>query len=79
MMDVLQEKLAPIVVSVYTRLDHFKKCILALQENEMSCESDLFIYSDAASSSIDIEGVDKVRNFSQNIEDLEDLIGRKEF
>jgi hypothetical protein len=67
MMGVSQEKLAPIVISVYTRLDHFKKCILSLQENELSCESELFIYSDAASSSIDIEGVDKVRNFSKNI------------
>ena len=67
-MGMFKNQLAPIAIPVYTRIDHFKKCILALQENEMSCESDLFIYSDAASSSIDIEGVDKVRNFSQNIE-----------
>ena len=56
-MSMLPEKLAPIVISIYTRLDHFKKCILSLQENDLACESELFIYSDAASSLLDIEGV----------------------
>lgn len=66
-MSILPEKLAPIVISVYTRLDHFKKCILSLQENDLACESELFIYSDAASSPLDVESVAKVRDFSRSI------------
>ena len=59
-MSMLQEKLAPIVISVYTRPDHFKKCILSLKENDLACESELFIYSDVALSLIDIEGFKRV-------------------
>jgi len=40
-------ELAPIGISVYKRLDHLKKTILALKNNLLSDKSDLFIFSDA--------------------------------
>ena len=37
---------APIIISVYDRLDHLKKCIKSLQQNELARYSDLFVISD---------------------------------
>ena len=34
---------APIIISVYDRLDHLKKCIKSLQQNELARYSDLFV------------------------------------
>jgi len=59
--------LAPIGISVYTRLDHFMQCIEALQNNELSELSEIFIYSDASSSPQDEEFVNKVRGYSYAI------------
>lgn len=59
--------LAPIVLFVYNRLDHTVQTIKALQKNKLADESDLFIYSDAAKSEVDIEKVDEVRKFINSI------------
>jgi GT2 family glycosyltransferase len=59
--------LAPIAISVYTRVNHFKQCIEALQKNTLAEESELYIYSDAASRDDDEKLVQEVRDYSHNI------------
>jgi LPS sulfotransferase NodH len=59
--------LAPVGVSVYTRLGHFKKAIEALKANKLACETNLIIYSDAAFKPEDEEMVAQVREYSHSI------------
>jgi len=59
--------LAPIGMSVYTRVEHFKQSIKALQKNRLASESELFIYSDAASKEEDETLVQGVRAFAHSI------------
>jgi len=58
---------APILVSVYTRLEHFQRCIKALQNNLLASKSELFVVSDGAARSEHIEAVAAVRNYARNI------------
>jgi len=60
--------LAPIGISVYTRLEHFKKSICALQKNTLSAQSNLFVYSDAASCEADESLVSAVRVYANEID-----------
>lgn len=60
------ENLAPISVSVYTRLKHFKNCINSLAANSLAKHSELYVFSDNAKSG-DEEAVLKVRNYSKSI------------
>jgi hypothetical protein len=60
-------KLAPIGISVYTRINHFKQCIEALQKNILAEKSGLFVYSDAASKKEDEDLVKEVREFAHSI------------
>ena len=60
------ENLAPISVSVYTRLEHFKNCIDSLAANELAKYSVLYVFSDWAKSG-DEEAVLKVRNYAKSI------------
>lgn len=53
--------LAPIVLFVYNRPDHTKKTLQSLQKNALACESELFIYSDAAKNDAVQSQVDEVR------------------
>ena len=39
-------KLAPITLFVYNRLEHTKRTVEALLENELASKSDLIIYSE---------------------------------
>jgi len=58
---------APIFVSVYTRLDTFKKCIEALKENSLAIHSELYVGSDASSRAEDDALVKEVRDFAKGI------------
>jgi len=60
-------KLAPIGMSVYTRINHFERSIEALMKNTLASESELFIYSDAASKKEDESLVQRVRDFAHGI------------
>ena len=40
--------LSPILLFVYNRPDHVRRCVEALQKNQLAADSELFIYSDAA-------------------------------
>lgn len=72
--------LAPIGLSVYTRISHFKRCIEALKKNELAKESNLFIYSDAANDQDDWEPVNTIREFARSINGFKNvhLIEREE-
>ena len=60
-------KLAPIVIFVYNRPVHTKKTIQALIENDLSKDSDLYIFSDGPKNNNDIYSVNSVRNYIKNI------------
>lgn len=54
---------APIVISVYDRVEHLQKCIESLKHNPWSQHSDLFIVSDAAHTESHVARINKVREF----------------
>lgn len=55
--------LAPIVLFVYNRLDHTQGVIETLLKNELSKESEFYIFSDAAKSENGLDKVNEVRRF----------------
>jgi hypothetical protein len=61
------ENLAPISVSVYTRLKHFKNCIKSLTENDLAKHTVLYIFSDFPKPG-DEEAVLKVRRYAKSID-----------
>ena len=60
--------LAPIVLFVYNRPWHTKQTVEALQKNELSSESELFIYSDASKNKEAEEKVQEVREYIRTID-----------
>lgn len=58
---------APIAVFAYDRPDHLRRCIEALQENELAADSDLFVFSDAAKDPARAPRVDQVRDYIRTI------------
>lgn len=67
-------KYAPIFVMVYDRLDSLKRCIESLQNCEESSQSILYISSDAAYRSQDIEKIEAVRKYIQTISGFKKVI-----
>lgn len=59
--------LAPVGISVYTRLGHLKKAVEALKRNKLACATNLIIYSDAAAKPEDEAIVAQVREYSHSI------------
>lgn len=59
--------LAPVLVSVYSRLGHFQKCIEALQKNELANETELFVVSDGAARPEHERAVQQVREYAKTI------------
>ena len=55
-------KLAPVVMFVYNRADHFIKTYEALSKCEEASKTDLFVFSDGAKREKDIEKVNIVRD-----------------
>lgn len=60
-------KLAPVGLTVYTRLDHTKRTIEALQKNTLAKESNLYIFSDAPKKG-DEENVSEMRRYLKTID-----------
>lgn len=58
---------APIALFVYNRLEHTKKTVEALKQNDLASESDLYVFSDAAKSSETTAKVQAVREYISNI------------
>ena len=66
------KNLAPICISVYTRIEHFKNCIESLVVNDLAKHSVLYIFSDAAKPG-DEEAVSKVREYASSISGFKDI------
>lgn len=66
-------ELAPVSISVYTRLKHFSKCINSLKRNELARETVLYIFSDGPKKG-DEEKVSKVREYAKNISGFKEVI-----
>lgn len=58
---------APIIVSVYNRFEHFKKCIEALLLNPLAQYSDIFILSDAPFCETHRLGIEEIRDYVRSI------------
>jgi hypothetical protein len=59
--------LAPIIVTVYDRLQHFQQCIEALQRNRLSRDSNLYVVSDAPGKAGHEPRIDQVRAYARSI------------
>lgn len=60
------DNLAPISISVYTRINHFRECIESLKKNALARHSVLYVFSDAARPGDEIS-VDTVRAYAESI------------
>lgn len=58
---------APIALFVYNRPAHTRQTVEALQKNDMSSDSDLFIFSDAPKSAAQTEAVSEVREYIRQV------------
>lgn len=61
-------KLAPIVLFVFNRIEHTKQTIDNLKKNDLAIDSDLYVFSDAAKKDSQVETVNKVRDIISRIE-----------
>lgn len=61
------EKLAPICLFTYNRLEETKQTIAALQKNNLAAQSELFIFSDGGKDKNAQEKVQEVREFLKTI------------
>lgn len=60
-------KYSPIVISVYDRYDHLKRCVESLQKNNYAPYSELYVISDAAYKEEHIPLINKVRSYVNGI------------
>ena len=60
-------KIAPILVTVYNREKHFKKCIESLKRCDLASKSHLFIAIDSPYRNLDIAANEKIIKYSKNI------------
>ena len=64
---------APILLFVYNRPEHTRRCIESLQKNSLASESSLFIYADGAKDSTQQETVNDVRNYIRTIQGFKQI------
>ena len=69
----MQAPLSPILLFVYNRPDHVRRCIEALQQNALANESELFIYSDAAKQADQEEAVRETRLYIKGITGFKEI------
>lgn len=60
--------LAPILLFVYNRPEHVRRCVASLLANDLAGESELFVFSDAAKDEAAKSAVDEVRHFIRYID-----------
>ena len=63
----------PILLFVYNRPEHTRRCIESLQKNSLASESHLFIYADGAKDSTQQEAVNDVRNYIRTIQGFKQI------
>ena len=64
---------APILLFVYNRPEHTRRCIESLLKNSSASESNLFIYADGAKDSTQQEAVNEVRNYIRSIQGFKQI------
>ena len=64
---------APILLFVYNRPEHTRRCIESLLKNSLASESYLFIYADGAKDSTQQEAVNEVRNYIRTIQGFKQI------
>lgn len=71
---------APILLFVYNRPEHTRRCIESLKQNALATSSTLYIYADGAKDTTQQPAVDEVRNYIRIISGFKEitLIERKE-
>ena len=65
---------APILLFVYNRPEHTRRCIESLLKNSLASESYLFIYADGAKDNTQQETVNEVRNYIRTIQGFKEII-----
>ncbi len=61
-------QLAPIALFVYNRPEHTRRTVESLRANTLACQSDLFVFSDAAKKESATAAVEAVRKFIRTID-----------
>ena len=64
---------APILLFVYNRPEHTRRCIESLLKNSLASESHLFIYADGSKDSTQQEAVNEVRNYIRTIKGFKQI------
>ena len=64
---------APILLFVYNRLEHTRRCIESLLKNPLASESNLFIYADGAKDITQQEAVNDVRSYIRTIQGFKQI------
>jgi len=60
-------KLAPVVLFVFSRVEHTARTIESLQQNELASQTEVFVYSDAARDNVEQPRVNQVRALIREI------------
>lgn len=68
----MKDKLAPIGISTYIRLEHLKRTIESLVQSPLAFDSELYVFSDAARSG-DEEKVDSIRGYLRTVEGFKSI------
>ena len=64
---------APILLFVYNRPEHTRRCIESLLKNSLASESHLFIYADGSKDSTQQDAVNEVRNYIRTIKGFKQI------
>ena len=64
---------APILLFVYNRPEHTRRCIESLLRNPLVSESNLFIYADGAKDCMQQEAVNEVRNYIRTLQGFKQI------
>lgn len=65
---------APVLLSVYNRVEHFRQCVTSLQQCEGARETVVYISSDAAAKPEDEPKVQEIRQFISQITGFKEVI-----
>ena len=66
--------LSPILLFVYNRPAHTRRCIESLSRNSLAVESELFIYADGAKDQTVADDVEEVRQYFRSVQEFKKVI-----
>ncbi len=66
-MNYEKEYFTPVILFVFNRLEHTRRVIEALLENEEASYTELFIYSDGARNENDLDSIKAVRDYIHEV------------